>query len=61
MLKYNWVWFGVVIIVKEEGFGVLYKGFVFKVFCFGFGGGIFLVVYIGVMDFFCNMREVKGF
>ncbi|KAL2266048.1 hypothetical protein VTJ83DRAFT_5400 [Remersonia thermophila] len=58
--KYNWAWPGVVTIAKEEGFGALYKGFLPKVLRLGPGGGILLVVYTGVMDFFRNMREAKG-
>lgn len=58
--KYNWAWPGVATIAKEEGFGALYKGFVPKVLRLGPGGGILLVVYTGVMDFFRNMREAKG-
>lgn len=58
--KYNWAWPGIATIAKEEGFGALYKGFVPKVLRLGPGGGILLVVYTGVMDFFRNMREAKG-
>ena len=47
-------------IAKEEGFGALYKGFLPKVLRLGPGGGILLVVYTGMMDFFRQMREAKG-
>ena len=42
--------------MKEEGFSALYKGFLPKVLRLGPGGGILLVVYTGVMDFFRTMR-----
>lgn len=58
--KYNWAWPGVVTIAKEEGLGALYKGFLPKVLRLGPGGGILLVVYTGVMDFFRSMREARG-
>jgi solute carrier family 25 2-oxodicarboxylate transporter 21 len=58
--KYNWAWPAVATVAKEEGFGALYKGFVPKVLRLGPGGGILLVVYTGMMDFFRNMREAKG-
>lgn len=58
--KYNWAWPGVATIAREEGFGALYKGFVPKVLRLGPGGGILLVVYTGMMDFFRNMREQQG-
>ena len=41
--KYNWAWPAVGTVMKEEGFGALYKG-------------ILLVVFTGVMDFFKRMR-----
>lgn len=55
--KYNWAWPALGTVMKEEGFGALYKGFVPKVLRLGPGGGILLVVFTGVMDFFRNMRE----
>jgi solute carrier family 25 (mitochondrial 2-oxodicarboxylate transporter), member 21 len=57
--KYNWAWPAVATVAKEEGFSALYKGFLPKVLRLGPGGGILLVVYTGMMDFFRNMRE-KG-
>ncbi|KAJ6123161.1 2-oxodicarboxylate carrier 2 [Penicillium capsulatum] len=54
--KYNWAWPAVGTVMKEEGFGALYKGFIPKVLRLGPGGGILLVVFTGVMDFFRNMR-----
>ncbi|KAK4249698.1 mitochondrial carrier domain-containing protein [Corynascus novoguineensis] len=55
--KYNWAWPAVATVAKEEGFGALYKGFIPKVLRLGPGGGILLVVYTGVMDFFRKMRD----
>ena len=53
--KYNWAWPALGIMMKEEGFGALYKGFLPKVLRLGPGGGILLVVYTGVMDWFRSM------
>lgn len=55
--KYNWAWPAVGTVMKEEGFAALYKGFLPKVLRLGPGGGILLVVYTGVMDFFRKMRD----
>lgn len=55
--KYNWAWPSLGLVMKEEGFGALYKGFLPKVLRLGPGGGILLVVFTGVMDFF---RKMKG-
>jgi solute carrier family 25 2-oxodicarboxylate transporter 21 len=55
--KYNWAWPALGTVMKEEGFSALYKGFLPKVLRLGPGGGILLVVFTGVMDFF---REMKG-
>ncbi|TVY38773.1 Mitochondrial 2-oxodicarboxylate carrier [Lachnellula subtilissima] len=55
--KYNWAWPALGTVMKEEGFGALYKGFIPKVLRLGPGGGILLVVFTGVMDFFRKMRE----
>ncbi|KAJ5684699.1 uncharacterized protein N7477_001044 [Penicillium maclennaniae] len=57
--KYNWAWPAVGTVMKEEGFGALYKGFIPKVLRLGPGGGILLVVFTGVMDFFRKMRDEK--
>ncbi|KAL1586957.1 Mitochondrial citrate transporter D [Cladosporium halotolerans] len=54
--KYNWAFPALGTVLKEEGFGALYKGFIPKVLRLGPGGGILLVVFTGVMDFFRNMR-----
>jgi solute carrier family 25 (mitochondrial 2-oxodicarboxylate transporter), member 21 len=54
--KYNWAWPSLGIVLKEEGFGALYKGFMPKVLRLGPGGGILLVVFTGVVDFFKKMR-----
>ena len=54
--KYNWAWPALGTVMREEGFGALYKGFLPKVLRLGPGGGILLVVFTGVMDFFRNMR-----
>lgn len=54
--KYNWALPSLGTILREEGFGALYKGFVPKLLRLGPGGGILLVVFTGVMDFFRTMR-----
>ena len=54
--KYNWAWPALGTVMKEEGFGALYKGFLPKVLRLGPGGGILLVVFTGVMDFFRSMK-----
>ena len=55
--KYNWAWPALGTVMKEEGFAALYKGFLPKVLRLGPGGGILLVVFTGVMDFF---RKIKA-
>ncbi|KAH8808460.1 mitochondrial carrier domain-containing protein [Xylogone sp. PMI_703] len=55
--KYNWAWPAVATVAREEGFGALYKGFLPKVLRLGPGGGILLVVFTGVMDFFRKLRS----
>lgn len=55
--KYNWAWPALGTVMKEEGFAALYKGFIPKVLRLGPGGGILLVVFTGVMDFFRNLRD----
>lgn len=57
MPKYNWAWPAVATVAREEGLGALYKGFLPKVLRLGPGGGILLVVFTGVMDFFKKMRD----
>ncbi|KAK3623602.1 hypothetical protein LTR22_024330 [Elasticomyces elasticus] len=57
--KYGWAWPALGTVMREEGFGALYKGFLPKVLRLGPGGGILLVVFTGVMDFFRGMRENK--
>ncbi|KAI1638237.1 mitochondrial carrier domain-containing protein [Biscogniauxia mediterranea] len=54
--KYNWAWPACATVMKEEGFGALYKGFLPKVLRLGPGGGILLVVFTGMMDFFRTLR-----
>ncbi|KAF2223149.1 mitochondrial 2-oxodicarboxylate transport protein [Elsinoe ampelina] len=54
--KYNWAVPALGTVYKEEGFRALYKGFLPKVLRLGPGGGILLVVFTGVMDFFRQMR-----
>jgi len=54
--KYNWAFPALGTVLKEEGFGALYKGFIPKVLRLGPGGGILLVVFTGMMDFFRNMK-----
>jgi solute carrier family 25 2-oxodicarboxylate transporter 21 len=51
-LKYNWSIPSLFIVAREEGFWALYKGFVPKVLRLGPGGGILLVVYNALMEFF---------
>ena len=53
--KYNWAWPGLATIMKEEGFAALYKGFLPKVLRLGPGGGVLLVVYTNVIDWFRKM------
>ncbi|KAK7991882.1 hypothetical protein PG996_013105 [Apiospora saccharicola] len=57
--KYNWAWPSVFMVMREEGFGALYRGFAPKVLRLGPGGGILLVVYTGVMDWFRSMGVGK--
>ncbi|KAI7220718.1 hypothetical protein KC333_g2174 [Hortaea werneckii] len=54
--KYGWAFGALGTVAKEEGFSALYKGFLPKVLRLGPGGGILLVVFTGVMDFFRKMR-----
>lgn len=55
--KYNWAWPSLGVVFREEGFGALYKGFLPKVLRLGPGGGILLVVFTGVMDFFRKIQN----
>ena len=55
--KYNWAWPAVSTVLREEGFSALYKGFLPKVLRLGPGGGILLVVFTGVMDFFRTLQS----
>ncbi|KAF2874789.1 mitochondrial 2-oxodicarboxylate carrier protein-like protein [Massariosphaeria phaeospora] len=50
--KYQWAWPSLGVVMKEEGFRALYKGYVAKILRFGPGGGVLLVVYSAVMDMF---------
>ncbi|KAF3909847.1 Mitoferrin [Orbilia brochopaga] len=54
--KYNWTIPSLAIVAREEGFAALYKGFLPKVLRLGPGGGILLVVYTGVIEFFEKAR-----
>lgn len=54
--KYNWALPALGTVMREEGFSALYKGFLPKVLRLGPGGGILLVVFTGVTDFFRKMR-----
>ncbi|KHJ35554.1 putative mitochondrial 2-oxodicarboxylate carrier 2 [Erysiphe necator] len=56
--KYSWAWPAIMTIFREEGFRALYKGFLPKVIRLGPGGGILLVVFTAVSDFFKNMAVV---
>jgi len=49
--KYNWTVPSVLLVAKEEGFSALYKGFIPKVLRLGPGGGILLVVFTTVVDY----------
>ncbi|KAL8736186.1 MAG: hypothetical protein Q9166_000341 [cf. Caloplaca sp. 2 TL-2023] len=59
--KYNWAWPAVGTVMREEGFSALYKGFLPKVLRLGPGGGILLVVFTGVTDFFRKLRADNGY
>ncbi|KAL2314457.1 putative mitochondrial 2-oxodicarboxylate carrier [Schizosaccharomyces pombe] len=50
--KYNWAYPALVTVAREEGFTALYKGFVPKVLRLGPGGGILLVVFNSVIEFY---------
>ncbi|KAG0639797.1 mitochondrial carrier domain-containing protein [Tuber brumale] len=54
--KYNWTLPSIALVAKEEGFAALYKGFVPKVLRLGPGGGILLVVFTSVIDFYKKMK-----
>lgn len=54
--KYNWTLPSVALVAREEGFGALYKGFIPKVLRLGPGGGILLVVFTTVIEFFQKMQ-----
>lgn len=56
--KYNWSWPSLFVVYREEGFRALYKGFVPKVLRLGPGGGILLVVFTEVTDFFRRMKNL---
>lgn len=57
--KYNWSWPSLFVIYREEGFKALYKGFVPKVLRLGPGGGILLVVFTEMTDFFRRMKNIQ--
>eukprot|EP00128_Syssomonas_multiformis_P015467 Colp12_sorted_trinity150504_noHs@25596 len=50
--KYNWTLPAIATIAKEEGIAALYRGFIPKVVRLGPGGGILLVVFEKVSQFF---------
>lgn len=52
----SWAWPALAAVLRNEGPSALYKGFLPKVLRLGPGGGILLVVFTGVMDFFRKMR-----
>ena len=54
--KYNWAVPSVLKVYQEEGFRALYKGFVPKIARLGPGGGILLIVFSTITDFFKEMR-----
>ena len=54
--KYNWAWPSLGLVMKEEGFAALYKGFVPKVLRLGPGGGILLVVFTFAIETFKKIR-----
>jgi len=54
--KYNWTLPSIALVAREEGFGALYKGFIPKVLRLGPGGGILLVVFTTVIEFFQKMQ-----
>ncbi|CAF2003098.1 unnamed protein product [Rotaria magnacalcarata] len=54
--KYNWSIPSLFIVAREEGFWALYKGFVPKVLRLGPGGGILLIVYTTLMEFFAKYK-----
>ncbi|POS87453.1 putative mitochondrial 2-oxodicarboxylate carrier protein [Erysiphe pulchra] len=56
--KYSWAWPAVGIVFREEGVRALYKGFLPKVIRLGPGGGILLVVFTAVSDFFKKIADV---
>ena len=58
--KYNWTYPALAIVYKEEGFGALYKGFTPKVLRLGPGGGVLLVVFDQVMQFFRRIKETEN-
>ncbi|KAH0603776.1 uncharacterized protein H6S33_007435 [Morchella sextelata] len=58
--KYNWTLPSIALVAREEGFGALYKGFIPKVLRLGPGGGILLVVYTAVLDFYRASRDAKA-
>ena len=57
--KYNWALPSVLKIYQEEGFRALYKGFVPKIARLGPGGGILLIVFSTITDFFKEMRAAN--
>lgn len=56
--KYNWSLPAIKTIFQEEGFAALYKGFIPKIARLGPGGGILLIVFGSMTEFFQKMRDV---
>ncbi|CCF59218.1 hypothetical protein KAFR_0G01840 [Kazachstania africana CBS 2517] len=52
VLKYNWALPSLLVIYREEGLKALYKGYLPKILRLSTGGGLMLVVFSNVMDFF---------
>jgi len=58
--KYNWTYPALGVVAREEGLRALYKGFTPKVLRLGPGGGVLLVVFDQVTEFFKKMRADKA-
>lgn len=57
--QYRWTYPSLFKVAREEGFGALYKGFIPKVLRLGPGGGILLVVFQALMEFFERLHNGK--
>ncbi|OLL25302.1 putative mitochondrial 2-oxodicarboxylate carrier [Neolecta irregularis DAH-3] len=58
--KYNWSIPALFTVAREEGFSALYKGFAPKVLRLGPGGGILLMVYSVIVDFYKESVRRNG-